>query len=181
MNSARKRSERYTKARLRDVPEKEIIAGFDKAISMKVFSWKRDIDTVMTPNDSIRYYKNIMRAGLVSIEPQTGFVKAWVGGPNINHFSYDQVSKGKRQVGSTIKPFIYSAGMQFGVITPCDKTPDIPYCVDVQTGSRPEDMTSWCPKNAGTKMTGADVTFEKGLANSMNNITVAVMARMGGT
>ncbi|HZH86946.1 MAG TPA: transglycosylase domain-containing protein [Brumimicrobium sp.] len=180
MNSARKRSERYTKARLRDVPEKEIIAGFDKAISMKVFSWKGDIDTVMTPNDSIRYYKNIMRAGLVSVEPQTGFIKAWVGGPDINHFAYDHVAQGKRQVGSTIKPFIYSAGMQFGVITPCETTPNISYCVDVQTGSGVEDMTQWCPRNSGSKMNGEPVSFEKGLANSMNNITVSVMARMGG-
>lgn len=181
MNSARKRSDRYINLKREGLSESEAIETFDRPTAMKIFSWEGDFDTIMTPNDSIRYYKNIMRAGLVSIEPQTGFVKAWVGGPNINHFSYDQVSKGKRQVGSTIKPFIYSAGMQFGVITPCDKTPDIPYCVDVQTGPRPEDMTSWCPKNAGTKMTGADVTFEKGLANSMNNITVAVMARMGGT
>src|SRR5690554_1088364 len=180
MNSARKRSERYTKARLRDVPEKEIIAGFDKAISMKVFSWKGDIDTVMTPNDSIRYYKNIMRAGLVSVEPQTGFIKAWVGGPDINHFAYDHVAQGKRQVGSVIKPFIYSAGMQFGVITPCETTPNISYCVDVQMGSRIEDITSWCPKNSGSEMDGEPVSFEKGLANSMNNITVAVMSKMGG-
>jgi len=180
MNSARKRSERYIKARARDVSEKEIVADFDKEVPMKVFSWSGEIDTVMTPNDSIRYYKNIMRAGLVSVEPQTGFIKAWVGGPDINHFAYDHVAQGKRQVGSTIKPFIYSAGMQFGVITPCETTPNISYCVDVQTGSRPEDMTSWCPKNAGAEMDGKPVSFEKGLANSMNNITVSVMSRMGG-
>src|SRR5690554_1526112 len=162
------------------VPQEEIIASFDKPVPMKVFSWNGDIDTIMTPNDSIRYYKNIMRAGMVSIEPQTGFIKAWVGGPDINHFSYDHVAQGKRQVGSTIKPFIYSAGMQFGVITPCQTTPNIPYCVDIQTGSRPEDMTQWCPKNAGSEMDGEPVEFQKGLAKSMNNITVAVMSKMGG-
>src|SRR5690554_2321799 len=180
MNSARKRSERYIKMRALDVPDKEILASFEKAVPMKIFSWNGEIDTIMTPNDSIRYYKNIMRAGLVSVEPQTGFIKAWVGGPDINHFAYDHVAQGKRQVGSTIKPFIYSAGMQFGVITPCETTPNISYCVDVQTGSRPEDMKSWCPKNAGAKMDGKPVAFEEGLANSMNNITVSVMSRMGG-
>ncbi|PWH85688.1 transglycosylase domain-containing protein [Brumimicrobium oceani] len=180
MNSARKRSTRYRSMRRRDISVEEAIASFDKKVPMKVFSWDGDIDTVLTPNDSIRYYKNIMRAGLVSIEPQTGFIKAWVGGPDINHFAYDHVAQGKRQVGSTIKPFIYSAGMQFGVLTPCETTPNISYCVDVQTGSRPEDMTQWCPKNSGSKMKGEPVSFEKGLANSMNNITVAVMSKMGG-
>jgi penicillin-binding protein 1A len=180
MNSARKRSTRYRSMRRRDISVEEAIASFDKKTPMKVFSWNGDIDTVLTPNDSIRYYKNIMRAGLVSIEPQTGFIKAWVGGPDINHFSYDHVAQGKRQVGSTIKPFIYSAGMQFGVITPCETTPNISYCVDVQTGSRPEDMTQWCPKNSGSKMNGEPIEFQKGLANSMNNITVAVMSKMGG-
>lgn len=180
MNSARKRSERYRSMKANSVPQEEIIASFDKPVPMKVFSWNGDIDTIMTPNDSIRYYKNIMRAGMVSIEPQTGFIKAWVGGPDINHFSYDHVAQGKRQVGSTIKPFIYSAGMQFGVITPCQTTPNIPYCVDIQTGSRPEDMTQWCPKNAGSEMDGEPVEFQKGLAKSMNNITVAVMSKMGG-
>lgn len=180
MNSARKRSTRFRRLRRNGMSVNEAIATFDKPTSMKVFSWKGDIDTVMTPNDSIRYYKDIMRAGLVSIEPQTGFIKAWVGGPDINHFSYDHVAQGKRQVGSTIKPFIYSAGMQFGVITPCETTPNISYCVDTQTGSRPEDMTQWCPKNAGSKMDGNPISFEKGLANSMNNITAAVMSKMGG-
>jgi penicillin-binding protein 1A len=180
MNSARKRSTRYRRMRRRDVSIKEAIASFDKPTPMKVFSWNGDIDTVMTPNDSIRYYKNIMRAGLVSIEPQTGFIKAWVGGPDINHFSYDHVAQGKRQVGSTIKPFVYAAGMQFGVITPCETTPNISYCVDVQTGSRPEDMTSWCPGNSGSELDGEPISFAKGLANSMNNITVSVMSKMGG-
>lgn len=181
MNSARKRSRRYTNMKIRGVPEEDILASFDRPIPMKVFSWDGDIDTVMTPNDSLRHYKNVMRAGLVSVEPQTGFVKAWVGGPDFTHFPYDHVALGKRQVGSTIKPFVYSAGMQFGVITPCETTPNIAYCVDVPTGGGAEDMKQWCPRNAGTAMTGEPVSFAKGLANSMNNITVAVMARMGGT
>lgn len=145
---------------------------------MRVFSWDGPIDTVMTPNDSILYYKNFLQAGLVSIEPQTGLVKAWVGGPNINYFKYDHVAQGKRQIGSTIKPFIYAAGMQFGVITPCATTPDIPYCVDVPDGAN--GLKQWCPRNAGEEMNGEPITFTRGLAKSMNNITVAVMARMGG-
>lgn len=180
MNSARKRSDRFYNMRQRNVTEKNIIASFDEPVMMKIFSWDGEIDTVMTPNDSIRYYKNIMQAGLVSLEPQTGFIKAYVGGIDINHFAYDHVSQAKRQVGSTIKPFIYSAGMQFGVITPCETTPNIPYCVDVQLGSNPDNMTSWCPGNSGEKLNGKPVSFAKGLANSMNNITVSVMSRMGG-
>lgn len=181
MNAAIKRSIRYRKARAAGVEESKRFAAFDKPVEMRIFSWEGEIDTVMTPRDSIRYYKNIMRAGLVSIEPQTGFIKAWVGGPNINHFAYDHVRQGKRQVGSTIKPFIYSAGMRFGVITSCKTTPNIEYCVDVQQGSDPDEMTSWCPKNAGVDMDGEPITFGMGLAKSMNNITVAVMAKMGGT
>jgi penicillin-binding protein 1A len=181
MNSAIKRSARYRSGLKNGIPKEEVLESFDKPTQMNVFSWDGEIDTVMTPRDSIRYYKNIMRGGLVSIEPQTGFIKAWVGGPDINHFAYDHVRQGKRQVGSTIKPFIYSAGMRFGVITPCETTPNISYCVDVQKGPEITDMESWCPRNAGVDMNGEPVTFAKGLANSMNNITVAVMARMGGT
>lgn len=181
MNSAMKRSERYRNLKGNGLSEENIRKSFEKPVEMRIFSWEGEIDTVMTPLDSIRYYKNIMRAGLVSIEPQTGFIKAWVGGPDINHFGYDHVRQGKRQVGSTIKPFIYSAGMRFGVITECETTPNIEYCVDVQTGPKPTDMTSWCPKNAGVEMDGKPTPFGKGLASSMNNLTVAVMARMGGT
>jgi penicillin-binding protein 1A len=181
MNSAIKRSDRYRNLKDNGLSEEDIKKTFEKPAEMRIFSWEGEIDTVMTPLDSIRYYKNIMRAGLVSIEPQTGFIKAWVGGPDINHFGYDHVRQGKRQVGSTIKPFIYSAGMRFGVITECETTPNIEYCVDVQTGPRPTDMTSWCPKNAGVEMDGKPTPFGKGLASSMNNLTVAVMARMGGT
>ena len=181
MNSAVKRSERYRSGIQSGRSDADIRRDFNEPIEMKVFSWKGEIDTVMTPMDSIRYYKNFLRAGLISIEPQTGFIKAWVGGADIHHFGYDHVKQGKRQVGSTIKPFIYSAGMGFGVITSCEKTPNIKYCVDVQTGPSPSDMNSWCPQNAGVNMTGEPISFRKGLAQSMNNITVAVMARMGGT
>lgn len=181
MNSAIKRSERYKSGLRSGRTKDEVLKEFDRPIQMKVFAFDGEIDTVMTPKDSIRYYKNIMHAGLVSIEPQTGFIKAWVGGADINHFGYDHVRQGKRQVGSTIKPFIYSAGMRFGVITPCETAPNISYCVDVQKGSESGDMESWCPGNSGDELDGKPVTFAHALANSMNNMTVAVMARMGGT
>jgi penicillin-binding protein 1A len=180
MRSARLRSERFRNATDQGRSNKEIKEEFEKVIPMKVFSWDGEIDTIMSPNDSIRYYKNFIRAGLVSIEPQTGFIKAWVGGPNIDHFAYDHVGQGKRQVGSTIKPFIYSAGMRFGVITPYQTTPNIPYCVDVQKGPTVQDMESWCPGNSGADMDGEPTAFQRGLEQSMNNITVAVMSKMGG-
>lgn len=178
MNSAIKRSDRYRNAKDAGLSEKEILKQFDTPAEMSIFSWKGEIDTVMTPRDSIRYYKSFLRAGLLSIEPQTGFIKAWVGGINFDHFAYDQVKLGKRQVGSTIKPFVYSAGIRFGVTTPCTKYADIAYCMDVPES--PTKMKSWCP-NPGTKVTGDLVTVKRALANSQNNITVKIMSEMGAT
>lgn len=181
LNSAMKRSERYRRGIEAGQSDSDVRSEFNEPSEMKIFSWQGEIDTVLTPMDSIRYYKNFLRAGLISIEPQTGFIKAWVGGADIHHFGYDHVKQGKRQVGSTIKPFIYSAGMRFGVVTSCETTPNIKYCVDIQNGSNSSNMKSWCPQNSGAKMNGEPISFRKGLAQSMNNITVAVMARMGGT
>jgi penicillin-binding protein 1A len=178
MNSAIKRSERYRVAKAAGLSEKEILKQFDAPTEMKVFSWKGDFDTVMTPRDSIRYYKGFLRAGLLSIEPQTGFVKAWVGGINFDHFAYDQVKLGKRQVGSTIKPFVYSAAIRFGVVTPCTKFADIPYCIDVPVS--PTQFKSWCP-NPGGKTDGTLKSVKGALAASLNNITVKLMAEMGAT
>ena len=104
MNSGRKNSERYRSLKTQGLSEKNIRKNFDLEVPMKIFSWNGDIDTIMTPNDSIKYYKGILRAGLISIEPMTGFVKAWVGGTDFKHFAYDHVKQGTRQVGSTIKP-----------------------------------------------------------------------------
>jgi penicillin-binding protein 1A len=178
MNSAIKRSDRYRVAKQADLSEKEILKQFDTPTEMSIFSWNGEIDTVMTPRDSIRYYKSILRAGLLSIEPQTGFVKAWVGGINFDHFAYDQVKQGKRQVGSTIKPFVYSAAIRFGVTTPCTKYADIAYCMDVPES--PTKMKSWCPQT-GTKVTGEMISVKRALANSLNNITVKIMSEMGAT
>jgi penicillin-binding protein 1A len=141
---------------------------------MTVFSWSGEKDTVMTPNDSIRYYKSFLRAGLISIEPQTGFVKAWVGGINFDHFSYDQVKQGKRQVGSTIKPFIYSAAIRFGVTTPCSVYPVVRYCIQIPHG---KGFKSWCPRG----QTGGSLSVKAALASSSNPITVLLMSKMGAT
>mgnify|MGYP002620804303 CR=1 FL=1 len=174
MHSARKRSTRYRNGKSLGLSEEEIMKQFDVPTEMRVFSWSGEIDTLMTPNDSIRYYKSFLRAGLISIEPQTGFIKAWVGGINFDHFAYDQVKQGKRQVGSTIKPFIYSAAIRFGVTTPCSVYPVIRYCIEVPHG---KGYKSWCPRG----QTGGTSSVKQALASSSNPITVLLMSKMGAT
>jgi len=174
MQSARKRSSRYKNGKSLGLSDAEIMKQFETPTSMTIFSWSGEIDTTMTPNDSIRYYKSFLRSGLISIEPQTGFVKAWVGGINFDHFAYDQVKQGKRQVGSTIKPFIYSAAIRFGVTTPCSNYPIIRYCIQIPHGN---GFKSWCPRGA----TGGNTSVKGALANSSNPITVLLMSKMGAT
>ncbi len=178
MNTARKNSPRYANLISQGLSESEINKNFNTPVQMRVFSWKGERDTLMTPNDSIRYYKAYLHAGLVSIEPQTGFVKAWVGGANFQHFAFDHVRQGRRQVGSTIKPFVYATAMAMGVIKPCTMFENIPYCVDLQDASGKIDGR-WCPNNSGGSESGS-VSASTGLAQSMNNITVGVMSKMGG-
>jgi len=178
MNSARKRSTRYANMSASGYTEAEIMASFDKKTAMRVFSWKGERDTVMTPNDSIRYYKAYLQAGLVSIEPETGFIKAWVGGTNIDYFAYDHVRQGRRQVGSTMKPFVYAAGISMGVVKPCTQIPNIRHCVDLfDPNGNPDGQ--WCPSNSDGEASGGMCTVRRGLAMSKNNITVAIMAKMG--
>lgn len=176
MYRGRKNSDRYRALKAQGLKDKEIMKTFDMPTPMRVFSWEGEIDTIMTPNDSIRYYKNLLRAGLLSIEPSTGFVKAWVGGTDFNHFAYDQVKLGKRQVGSTIKPFVYSTAIAMGVVKPCTKfTEGTSYCVDVY-GENGELNNRWCPRGDIPKTN----SVAGGLAISSNPITVAVMSKMGG-
>lgn len=178
MRTARLNSTRYAALVEAGYSNDEIVKNFQTPTEMQVFSWKGEIDTVMSPDDSIRYYKAFLHAGLISVEPQTGFVKAWVGGANFNHFAFDHVRQGKRQVGSTIKPFVYSTAMAMGVVKPCTQFANTSYCVDLQDAEGNIDGR-WCPKNAGGSDAGS-VSASTGLALSMNNITVAVMAKMGG-
>ena len=131
MRNARKSTERYKKLLASGASDSDISKNFNTPAAMTVFSWKGESDTIMTPNDSIRYYKAFLHAGLISIDPATGFVRAWVGGVNFKHFGYDHVRLGKRQVGSTIKPFVYAAALSMKVVNPCTTFSPGEYCVNL--------------------------------------------------
>ncbi|MEN9698909.1 MAG: hypothetical protein RLZZ301_107 [Bacteroidota bacterium] len=173
MLSARQNSVRYKKLVAQGLSELEINKNFNTATAMTVFSWKGERDTIMSPNDSIRYYKAFLHAGLVSMDPRTGFVRAWVGGVNFKHFSYDHVRQGKRQVGSTIKPFVYAAALSMKVVNPCTGFSADEYCLDLVDHNTNKVVGQYCP--AGP----AAPTVRDGLAQSSNKVTVAVMGRMG--
>ncbi|WP_051568409.1 transglycosylase domain-containing protein [Crocinitomix catalasitica] len=176
MTRAIKNSDRYRLMKANNASEKSIEKAFNTKVAMRVFSYQGEFDTIMTPYDSIKYYKGILQAGLMSMDPTTGFIKAWVGSPDFKHFSYDHVKQSTRQVGSTIKPFVYAAAIDLKVIEPCKAYSDKDYCIDVPIGTN--RMKSWCPKT-GTKNTGELITCAAGLAGSLNNITVAIMSDMG--
>lgn len=178
LNSSMKRSDRYINMANAGASEEEIRRAFNDPTEMRVFSWNGERDTVMTPMDSIRYYKSFLQAGLLSVEPSTGFIKAWVGGANIDHFAYDHVKLGKRQVGSTIKPFVYAAGVMMNVIKPGLVIPNISYCVDLYDPSGNPDG-QWCPRNSDGSGKGGTISIQRGLSNSMNNVVVYVMKQMG--
>lgn len=146
---------------------KEIRKTFDQPLKMQVFTWNGIRDTVMTPLDSIKHYKSFFRSGFMVMQPQTGYIKAYVGGPDYRYFMYDMVSAGKRQVGSTIKPILYTLAMQEG-LGPCDKVPNIPQTFILPTGE------PWSARG-GTKRQGEMVTLRWGLANSENNISAWVL------
>ena len=169
------RSERWRKMKLAGIPEEKILASFNKKEQMQVFSWEGEIDTIMTPMDSIRYYKHFLRASLMSMEPQTGHVKAWVGGFNYKHFQYDQVKQGRRQIGSTFKPFLYATAIDQLKLSPCDSLPDALYCIEPRKHG---NMDAWCPKNSGDKY-GQTRTLKNALANSVNTVSARIMDLVG--
>ena len=169
------RTERWRKMRNAGVEKEAILASFHKKTSMQVFSWKGEIDTVMTPMDSIRYYKHFLRSAMMSMEPQTGHVKAWVGGLNYKHFQYDQVKQGRRQIGSTFKPFLYATAIDQLKLSPCDSLPDALYCIDALKHG---NMDPWCPKNSGDKY-GRMRTLKNALANSVNTVSARIMDMVG--
>lgn len=171
MEQAMKRSNRWIRMKSNGASEKDIKASFDEKTNMSVFSYKGDIDTIMSPYDSIRYYKQILRSGLLSIEPQTGHVKAWVGGVNYKHFQYDAVKQQKRQVGSTFKPFVYAAAINQLKLSPCYKLPNTPYTIPKEKYDMPED---WTPKNS-TGDYGGELTLKQALAGSVNVITAKLI------
>ena len=173
-NKAR-RSERWRKMRASGKDEDAIWASFQKPVEMEVFSWKGDLDTLMSPLDSIRYYKHFLRASMMSMNPLTGHVKAWVGGFNYKHFQYDQVYQGRRQIGSTFKPFLYATAIDQLRLSPCDILPDALFCIEpLKHGN----LDAWCPKNSGDKY-GRMRTLKNALANSVNTVSARLMDRVG--
>ena len=170
MDRAVKQSERYLTMKQSGCSEEEIAKAFRTPTDMAVFTYHGDVDTVMTPMDSIRYYKSFLRAGFMSMEAHTGHVKAYVGGIDFEHFQYDMVMGGRRQVGSTIKPFLYSLAMENGA-SPCDKVPNVQQTYMV--AGKP-----WTPRNSSRRRYGEMVTLKWGLAQSNNWISAYLMSRL---
>lgn len=155
--------------------EEDIIASFDKPTQMTIFSWEGDIDTIMKPMDSMRYYKSFLHPGMMSMDPQTGHVKAWVGGMNYKHFQYDHVKQGRRQVGSTFKPFVYATAIDQLHLSPCDELPNTQITIEAGKFGNPEP---WTPKNSDGQY-GGSRTLKSALANSINTITARLMDKVG--
>lgn len=179
MELAMKRSERWRAMKAKGIDEEQIITSFDIPRSMSVFDWtadRKEKDTLLTPRDSIRYYKSFFRSAMLSMEPQTGHIKAWVGGINYRHFQYDNVYQGARQAGSIFKPFVYAAAIDQLRLSPCETLPDTQYCIAPHKHGNTE---KWCPKNSGGTYTGEMLPLKLALAKSINSITAQVMDRVG--
>ncbi|WP_300027021.1 transglycosylase domain-containing protein [uncultured Maribacter sp.] len=179
MERAMKNSERWKIMKAAGKSEKEIRESFDKKTEMTVFDWKsptKEKDTVLTPRDSIRYYKAFLRTAMMSMEPQTGHVKAWVGGINYKHFQYDNVIQGARQAGSTFKPFVYAAAIDQLRLSPCETRPDTQYCIEA---GKHGNVEPWCPRNSNLKYSGNSYTLKKALANSVNTVTAQLIDEVG--
>lgn len=172
LNRAKRGSARYRAMKRAGYSTSEIDNAFTKPTSMNVFSWKGEIDTLMTPLDSIKYYKSFLHTGLISIDPKTGFVKAWVGGANFKHFSYDHARQGKRQVGSTIKPFVYATALSMKVVNPCTEFTEEEHCVDIVDENNVL-IKKYCPGGDAAE------TVSLGISKSSNPTTAGVMGRMG--
>ena len=170
LNRSITQSERYRTMKAAGYSEDEIKAAFRKKQEMTVFTYHGDIDTLMSPLDSIRYYKSFLRSGFMSMDPKTGAVKAYVGGLDYTHFMYDMVSLGRRQVGSTIKPFLYSLAMSNG-FQPCDLAPNRQQTYMV--AGRP-----WTPRNANHSRAGQMVPLSWGLAQSSNWVSAYLMSKL---
>jgi len=168
-----KNSDRYKRMKKNGYSNKQIKAAFHAKTDMRVFSWnaQREVDTVLSPMDSIKYYKSFLRSGLLSIEPQTGHIKAWVGGINHKYFKYDHVKQGKRQVGSTFKPFVYATAINQLQMSPCDKLFNTPYTIPK---GKFGITKAWTPKNPGEKY-GDEITLKAALAKSVNAISARLI------
>jgi penicillin-binding protein 1A len=175
INKAMKASARWSIMESNEKSEEEIIASFKQKTKMKVFTWKGERDTIMTPLDSIRYYKHFLQSGLMAMEPQTGNIKAWVGGINYKYFQYDHVGQGARQVGSTFKPFVYATAIEQLGMSPCDSILDGPFMIRKGEHNVTAD---WEPRNSDNKYRGM-VTLKKALANSINTISAKLIDKTG--
>ncbi|MEY4963037.1 MAG: hypothetical protein RLZZ323_356 [Bacteroidota bacterium] len=175
MKKAMKASSRWNIMESMEKSEEEIIASFKQKTKMKVFTWKGERDTIMTPLDSIRYYKHFLQSGLMAMEPQTGNIKAWVGGINYKYFQYDHVGQGARQVGSTFKPFVYATAIEQLGMSPCDSILDGPFMIRKGKHNVTED---WEPRNSDQKYRGM-VTLKRALANSINTVSAKLIDKTG--
>mgnify|MGYP002852825915 CR=1 FL=1 len=168
ISRAIRNSDRYRQMKRSGASDAAIDKAMHTAVETKVFTWNGERDTVMTPYDSIVYHKHFLRSSMMSVDPHNGHIKVYIGGPNFKYFMYDMASQGKRQVGSTIKPFVYCFAMKEGH-TPCDLVPNTPQTFLL------DDGTTWTPRNAGEARSGEMVSLKWGLANSNNNVTAWVM------
>lgn len=166
LNRSIRQSERYRAMKEQGATESEIQKAFRTPVEMSVFTYHGDVDTVMTPLDSIRYIKSFLRSGFVSMDPHNGAVKAYVGGVDFTHFTYDMATQGRRQVGSTIKPFLYALSMSNGM-SPCDVAPNVQ-----------RSYGNWTPRNGSRSRYGQMVTLKWGLAQSNNWISAYLMSRI---
>ena len=175
MNTSMRRSVRYRQMKKNGTSADSIDIAFSTPRKMKVFSWQGDIDTIMSPMDSLRYYKFFLEPGMMSMDPETGFVKAWVGGLDYKYFKYDHVKQGKRQVGSTFKPFVYASAISQNHYSPCYEIPNTRVTFEKEKFGLEDD---WTPENAGDEY-GGMVSLKYGLAKSMNNVTAYLMKQIG--
>lgn len=175
INSAIKRSDRWRQMKAKDIDEEDILASFKKKTSMRIFTWGGEKDTLLSPLDSIKYYKSFLRASLMSMTPQTGEIKAWVGGIDYKHFKYDMVKTGERQIGSTFKPFVYATAIDQMHMSPCDTLPNTQYQIPAGKHGL---LQPWAPRNSGGKY-GGMVTLTYALAQSINTVTARLIDRVG--
>ncbi|MAN28638.1 MULTISPECIES: penicillin-binding protein 1A [Mesonia] len=177
VDRAMRNSDRWREMKEKGIDEDKILASFDKKAEMRIFSWEneQDIDTLMTPRDSILYYKSFLNAGMMSMEPQTGEVKAWVGGINFKHFKYEHVKQARRQVGSTFKPFVYATAIDQLHLSPCYKLPNTIHTIPAGKHGVTQD---WSPRNSGGEY-GGMVTLKNALARSLNTVTSRVIDKVG--
>jgi len=171
LNLSIKRTERYQLLKREGASDAQIMQVFKTPVPMTIFSWNGEKDTVMSPLDSIKYYKFFLNAGLISMDPATGYVKAYVGGINYKYFQWDHAKLSRRQVGSTFKPFLYTLAMQEGEFSPCSKVPNVPVTFETPDGGK------WTPRNSNDAREGEMVTLKWALANSVNYVSAYLMKR----